>query len=260
MESSEIVWISEPHLLVAFAATIFLVAFHYISPWLANNLPGEGKEFVSFAGGVAVSYVFLHMLPDLVEYNKPIGEFLLNNKALTAFTELMIYIVALLGFLFYYGLDILAERQQIKGQGDNYAYILHIAMFCLYNFLITYTMALRALSGITSTILFTIAMALHFVLTDRKFSRYYKNLFNRSGRFLLICALLIGWLFSVLFEPVNVLVVALMVAFLAGSVLLNVFREELPSAGLTSYFWFAVGSIIIALILLIQTWTAAKFH
>ena len=97
-------------------------------------------------------------------------------------------------------------------------------------------------------------MALHFVLTDRKFCRFYKVKFNHIGRFILISALLIGWLCSVIFDPVNVLVAAFMVAFLAGSVLLNVFREELPAAGLTSYCWFTFGAILITFILLLQTW------
>ena len=239
---------------MAFAATLFLVLFHYLSPWFANHLPGNGRSFVSFASGVAVAYVFLHMLPDLVEYNKPIGRFLLHAQWLTPFTELLIYIVALFGFLIYYGFDLLAERYRDGGHNDGLVYGLHLTMFCLYNFLITYTMSLRALSSITATILFTIAMALHFVLTDRKFCRFYNIQFNHVGRFLLISALLVGWLCSVIFDPVNVLVAAFMVAFLAGSVLLNVFREELPATGLTSYCWFTFGALIITLILLLQTW------
>lgn len=248
------VWINKPHLLIAFAATLYLVIFHYLSPWFAKRLPNDGKAFVSFAGGVAVSYVFLHMLPNLVEYNKPMGEFLSSHLWLTGFTELLIYIVALCGFLIYYGLDLLVERYQLTQNKDKPVYELHLGMFCLYNFLITYTMALRAALSMTATLLFTFAMALHFVLTDKKFCRCYHDLFNHKGRFILIWALLIGWLCSVIFDPVNVLVAAFMVAFLAGSVLLNVFREELPSADLVSYCWFVFGSAIIAAILLLQTW------
>lgn len=252
-------WITAPHLWVALAATLLLVLFHYLSPWFANHLPGNGRAFVSFAGGVAVAYVFLHMLPNLVEYNKPIGRYLLNNQWLTPFTELLIYIVALLGFLIYYGFDLLAERYRTEGHNDGMVYGLHLTMFCLYNFLITYTMSLRALTSITATVLFTFAMALHFVLTDRKFSRFYRKQFNRLGRFILISALLVGWLCSVIFDPVNVLVAALMLAFLAGSVLLNVFREELPATGLTSYFWFSFGALLIMFVLLLQTWVIVRY-
>ena len=250
-------FIAGSHIWVAFAATLFLVMFHYLSPWFANCLPGDGRAFVSFAGGVAVAYVFLHMLPNLVEYNKPIGRILESNQWLTPFTELMIYIVALCGFLIYYGFDVLAERYRTSKHNSTLVYELHLAMFCLYNFLITYTMSLRALESITATVLFTVAMALHFVLTDRKFCRLYSAKFNHLGRFMLIGALLIGWLCSVIFDPVNVLIAAFMVAFLAGSVLLNVFREELPALQLTSYCWFTFGVVMIAIILLLQTWISA---
>lgn len=247
-------WINDPHLLVAFVATLILMLFHYLSPWFTKHLPGNGKAFTSFAGGVAVAYVFIHMLPDLVEYNKPIGHFLLNNQWLTPFTELLIYIFALVGFLIYYGFDLLAENYRLQGNNDAFVYELHLIMFCFYNFLITYTMSLRALSSITATVIFTFAMALHFVLTDRKFSRFYPIRFNQMGRFLLIGALFIGWICSVIFDPVNVLVAAFMVSFLAGSILLNVFREELPSAKSASYWWFSFGTLIIAAVLLLQTW------
>lgn len=254
MQTHLIVWIGESPLWVAFAATVFLVLFHELSPWFANRLPGNGRPFVSFAGGVAVAYVFLHMLPDLVEYNKPIGRFLSNSQWLTPFTELLIYMVSLLGFLVYYGFDLLAERYREEGHDDGLVYQLHLMMFCLYNFLITYTMSIRALSSTLATALFTFAMALHFVLTDRKFTRFYKARFNHAGRYWLMSALLVGWGCSVMFDPVNVLVAAFMLAFLAGSILLNVFREELPATELTSFYWFGFGTLLITIILLLQTW------
>lgn len=245
------IWINQPHLWIALVATLFLMVFHYLSPWIANRLP-DSKAFVSFSGGVAVSYVFLHMLPNLVEYNKPIGEFLIAQQWLTPFTELVIYLFALAGFLIYYGLDCRAESYKERGRGNNQVYRLHLSMFCIYNFLITYTMAIRSLTGFTATALFTLAMALHFVLTDRKFVYFYPNKFDHLGRFILICALFIGWICSVIFDPVNVLIAAFMVAFLAGSVLLNVFREELPVNGMLNYRWFVLGSSCIVIVLLLQ--------
>lgn len=250
-------WITALHLWIALIATLFLVVAHYLSPWFANQLPNKGAGFTSLSSGVAVAYVFLHMLPNLVEYNKPMGELLIKNQWLTPFTELIIYIFALIGFIIYYGLDIMAERHRQKGHNDSCVYGLHLSMFGLYNFLITYTMSLRATASLTATILFTIAMALHFVLTDRKFCRFYTKRFNHTGRFLLIIALIAGWVSSVLFDPINVLIAAFMVAFLAGSVLLNVFREELPASNFANYYCFTTGVLIIMGILLLQTWINA---
>lgn len=247
-------WIPQPDVWIAFGATLILVLFHYLSPWFASKLPGNGRFFVSFAGGTAVAYVFLHMLPDLVEYNEPIGRFLINKDWLTPFAELTIYFVSLCGFLIYYGMELIAESYTANKQHNTLVYYLHLLMFCLYNFLITYTMSLRVVGSLNATILFTFSMALHFVLTDRKFSRFYPKEFSHKGRFILILSLLTGWTCSVIFMPVNVVVAAFMLAFLAGSVLLNVFREELPSPGLSNFLWFMGGSMVIALLLLLQTW------
>ena len=252
------IWVNKPYLWIALAATVVLMMAHMLSPWIARHLRQEGKHFISFAGGVSVAYVFLDMLPNLVEYNKPIGEFLIGNDWLTPFTELSIYIVALVGFLMYYGLDLVAERYQTERHEANSVYRLHLFMFCLYNLLITHTMSLRALSGLTYVGLFTFAMALHFILTDRKFSRFYPTQFNRLGRAALLSSLFLGWLLSVIFDPARVLFVAFMVAFLAGSILLNVFREELPKSNLASFRWFALGSVLIGVILLLQTWISAS--
>lgn len=252
------IWINLPDEWIAFIATVILMLFHYLSPWFSKKLPDKGVGLGSFGAGVAVAYVFLHMLPNLVEYNKPIGAYLIGNQWLTPFTELLIYIVALFGFILYYGLDLMAERVGHKKNNDSPVYELHLLMFCLNNFLITYTMSLRTLTSLTATILFTFAMGLHFILTDRKYSRLYKKRFYKTGRFLLSLSLLLGWAVSVLFNPVNIVVAAFMLAFLAGSILLNVFREELPSGKLTSYFWFSSGSLTITIILLLQIWFIAN--
>jgi len=226
---------------------MLLMCFHYWSPWLARRLPSNGRAFISFAAGTSVAYVFLEMLPNLVEYNKPIGQFLIQNFHLTQLTELAIYVCTLLGFSVFYGLDLLAESNK---KNDNRLYILHIFMFSVYNFLITYTMSLRVEVSYLATCLFTLTMALHFVLSDQKFCRRYPIRFDNVGRFVLIFALFLGWLCSVIFDPVNVLVLALLTSFLAGSVLFNVFREELPKSNFSSYSWFLIGVAVIAVSLL----------
>ena len=246
-------WINKSYVWYALAATLFLMLTHALSPQFSKRLPGQGKGFLSFAGGVSVAYVFLDMLPNLVEYNKPIGRFLMAHQWLSPFTELSIYIIALVGFLIYYGFDLFAEHYQEQTNDNRLTYRLHLAMFCLYNVLITYTMSLRAMTGMTYTVLFTFAMALHFVLMDRKFCRMYPVRFNHLGRVFLNLSLFLGWILSAVFDPVRVLFVAFMTAFLAGSILLNVFREELPNSNLTSYRWFVLGVSLITVIMLLQT-------
>lgn len=44
-----------------------------------------------------------------------------------------------------------------------------------------------------------------------------------------------------MFAPSHTVVVALLTAFLGGSVLLNVFKEEIPSDRRSSFWWFITG-------------------
>ena len=98
-------------------------------------------------------------------------------------------------------------------------------------------------------VLFTVAMGLHFVLTDRGLEEHYPHRFRRSGRTLLAGALLVGWLLSALFAPSSTLLVALLTALLRGSILLNVSKEEIPSGRRSSFPWFLVGLVLYAALL-----------
>jgi len=65
-------------------------------------------------------------------------------------------------------------------------------------------------------------------------------------------ALLVGWVASAFAAPTSALLVALLTAFLGGSILLNVFKEELPEGRTASYPWFLAGvglySALLALV------------
>lgn len=119
----------------------------------------------------------------------------------------------------------------------------------VYNGLITYTMALRVRTGLLFALLFTVAMGLHFILTDRSLQEHYPRRFRRQGRVLLAASLVGGWVLGLAFAPTSTLVVALLTAFLGGSVLLNVFKEELPEERGSSFVWFLVGLGLYAALL-----------
>ncbi|WP_206475169.1 hypothetical protein, partial [Dietzia sp. KRD202] len=128
-------------------------------------------------------------------------------------------------------------------------YRLHLASFLVYNGLITYTMPLRLRTGIAFALLFTVAMGLHFVLTDRGLEERDPRRFAARGRGALAAALLAGWALSAVFAPSSTVVVALLTALLGGSVLLNVFKEELPSGGRSSFGWFLTGLSLYSVLL-----------
>ncbi len=233
----------------ALLLSLLLVTLHVAAPRI-RRLPFVPEARTgSFAGGLAVAYVFLHLLPEVAEGNEAIGEALSDVVQPTPLLDLGIFFVALAGFSAFYGLERLSRRSAATGaaaQEPAGVYWIHLGSFMVYNGLITYTMALRISTGLAFALLFTVAMGLHFVLTDRSLEEHYPRRFPRSGRILLAVALLVGWGLSALFAPTSTIVVALLTALLGGSVLLNVFKEELPSAGHSSYPWFIAGLALYA--------------
>jgi hypothetical protein len=238
----------------ALAIALVLAALHLAAPRI-RRLPFVPERATgSFAGGLAVAYVFLHLLPEIAEGNESIGEALSRVVRPTPLLDLGIFLVALAGFAAFYGLERLADRSQgaaaAAGAG---VYWLHLGSFVVYNGLITYTMALRLRTGIAFALLFTVAMGLHFVLTDRSLEEHYPRRFAGSGRLLLAAGLVAGWALAAVFAPTSPVLVAVLTALLGGSILLNVFKEELPSTGRSSYGWFMVGLTLYAGLLALIT-------
>jgi hypothetical protein len=240
----------------ALVIAVVLALLHLAAPRI-RRLPFVPERATgSFAGGLAVAYVFLHLLPEIAEGNESIGEALSRVVQPTPLLDLGIFLVALAGFAAFYGLERLADRQPADGVGGEApagVYRLHLGSFVVYNALITYTMALRLRTGVAFAVLFTIAMGLHFVLTDRSLEEHYAKRFDRTGRLVLAVALLAGWALAAVFAPTSPVLVAVLTALLGGSILLNVFKEELPSTGRSSYGWFLVGLAVYAGLLALVT-------
>ncbi len=234
--------------------TLVLAALHFLAPRL-RRLPGVPEAATaSFAGGISVAYVFLHLLPELAEGNREVAEALRRQVEASPLLDLAIFLIALLGFVVFYGLERLATRSAGPATDPpRGVFALHLGSFAVYNALITYTMPLRVRTGIVFALLFSLAMGLHFVLTDRGLERQYPRRFRASGGLVLGVALLGGWVLAAVLAPTNVLVVSLMTAFLAGSILLNVFKEEIPSERESRFGWFLVGVAGYAVLLAAET-------
>lgn len=150
----------------ALLIAVLLAALHLAAPRI-RKLPFVPETATgSFAGGLAVAYVFLHLLPELVEGNEAIGEALADVVEPTPLLDLGIFLVALAGFTVFYGLERLADnRAEESGEhggpaGGAGVYALHLGSFLVYNALITYTMALRLRTGIAFAALLAVVTAL----------------------------------------------------------------------------------------------------
>jgi hypothetical protein len=210
------------------------------------------SRWLSAAGGAAVAYIFIHVLPDLsrgqatIERNGGVGPGFLANH---------VYLAALLGLAIFYGLERAAKRsrqqsrearrEDVTGPG---VFWLHIMSFGIYNALIGYLLLHREVPGLLSLFFFFLAMALHFLVNDYGLRRDHKDAYRHTARWLLAGAVILGWVAGVTLE-IHEMAVAILFAFLAGGVILNVLKEELPDERLSSFWAFAVGAAAYTVLL-----------
>lgn len=238
---------------LALISTLVLGALHVLTPHIRKLPLVPEHATASFAGGTAVSYVFLHLLPDLAHGNRELRE-LFGEDAIAPLTELGIFMVALVGFGLFYGLENLAESAKAGSPGNRGIFWVHLGAFASYNAIITYTLSSTYRTGVAFAVLFTLAMGLHFVLSDRGLEAHYGDRFDRRfPRLILVAGLLLGWALSALLAPTSSVTVSVLTAFLAGSVLLNVFKEEIPTARRSSFPWFLTGMVGYAALLALVT-------
>ena len=241
-------------LVVSLLAVAVLVAVHLFSYGL-RFLDGTPRSiWLSIAGGVSVAYVFVHLLPELAEGQETIAE--AAGEGL-AFLDVHVYLVALVGLATFYGLDRLAtesRRRKRKAGGEDSTeagvFWIHVSSFALYNALTGYLLLNRLASGLEALILFALAMALHFVVNDYGLRRDHKEAYMRAGRWIISAAIILGWAIGAVVE-IPEAAIAVLTAFLAGGVIMNVLKEELPEERQSRFWAFAVGATAYAVLLLI---------
>ena len=210
--------------------------------------------WLSASSGVSVAYVFVRILPELSEAQEVIRAVV---GGWLAFWEHHVYVVALLGLAVFYGLDraAIASRQSNReeSRGDVTAagvFWLHIIVYGLYNTLIGYLLLNRDETDAIGMLQFALAMALHFAVNDYGLREHHKYIYNGIGRWVLATAVIVGWTLGSSGMGIDRAAIAVMFAFLAGGIILNVLKEELPAERESRFWAFAFGAGAYTILLL----------
>ena len=211
------------------------------------------SAWLSFAGGISVSYVFVHVFPELEEAQEAIG-----GQGAVAFLEHHAYLIALVGLTLFYGLEHWVSQNKMQiGSPDSETYPhsgkrmfwLHIGTFALYNALVGYLLVYRE-SSLHELALYSLAMAFHFLVNDYGLVARHRDVYLRKGRWVLALAVIIGWCAGQWIE-VEEAATSMLFAFLAGGVVLNVLKEELPEERQSRLWPFMLGTVLYSSLLLV---------
>lgn len=225
-----------PTLLCALA----LAAVHIATPKeIALFPPGPRSRWLSLAGGIAVAYVFMHLLPELAEHERTLRDGAEGAGAI-------VYGLSLAGLVMFYGLErqirkARDEKQDSRAEGSGTGrFWLHIGSFAAYNLLIGYLLLHREENGLVPLLLYSTAMAMHFFSNDFALRRDHEDLYDHRGRWALAGAVLVGWLLGATVDVPELGLMALF-SFLSGAIVLNVLKEELPEERKSRFLPFLTG-------------------
>ena len=156
----------------------------------------------------------------------------------------------------FYGLERLARRSQADNRRQGRAettgpgvFWLHMGTFAVMNALIGYLLLHNQERSGATMFAFFVAMLVKFVVNDHGLHSLHKDRYDNVGRWLLAAAVIGGWGVRALHRFSDAVPVALQ-AILAGAVLLNVLKEELPSERDSRYWAFFTAGVAYAAFLL----------
>lgn len=236
----------------SFLAVVLLATVHLFAGHLRRLNDLQRTRWLSMAGGVSVAYVFVHLLPELARGQEVIAG---SDIKLLDFLEHHAYLLALFGLVGFYGLErmIKQHREQLQDQEQSHSGVfwLHVGSFAVYNGLIGYLLVHGESDDLTTLTLYCVAMGLHFLVNDFALQSDHKALFSRRGRWVLSAMPLMGWAVGAMTE-VSELAVSALTAFIGGSIILNVLKEELSedrNSRIGAFLFGATGYAALLLIL-----------
>ncbi len=186
---------------------------------------------LSAFGGISVAYAVVHLLPEVAEAGEELSE---AGERVIPFRDRHAYLVLLAGLALFYALERLAIRSRGTQPGRSEdatppgVFAVSVGFFAVYNALIGYLLVRRAaVADAAGLALFAAALAVHFVVNDFGLRDHHKHRYEHIGRWVLSTSIVFGSVVGAYIE-VSAASVGLVLAFLAGGVLVNVLKEELP--------------------------------
>lgn len=240
-------------LLFSALGALLLAFVHFFTNKLAfSSIPRS--KWLSAAGGVSVSYVFIHLLPELKEWQETFEE---SYHLTFDFLTNHLYFVALLGLSVFYGLERAAKlshgSEKESGEGKSIengrVFWVHIGSFAVYNALIGYLLTQSEEKSPLRLAMFILAMVFHFMVNDFGLLDHYRKKYMHRGRWIVSGSILAGWALGA-FTEVSDILIATLFAFVAGSIVLNVLKEELPEERKSNFWAFLAGIVFYSALLM----------
>jgi len=206
----------------------------------------EQEPCRSVGAGVAMSYVFLDILPHLSSKQDALQHSV--GTGFGVFLEHHSYLLALAGFTIYFGL-----ANMMKASRTDQAMIeerckprltLHVRVlaFAVYCFLIGYLIGEQSEHRYEPVIIFALAMTIHMAGVAHTVRGQISRFYDQIVRYVLAGGTLAGWLLGIV-TSIPDAIFALVFSFFVGAIMIVAFVYELPVVIGGRRYWFFVAGV-----------------
>lgn len=233
-------------LVLSLAAVVFLSLIHVLADYLRWKRQLPQKYWLSFADGISISYVFLGLLPKIIERTASIPDTIGPAADILKHSP---FLPLLIGLVTFYGIERLVDKptpttasnSHLTDNTTGLRVWSHLASYALYKAIIGYLIA--KMDNPVAMTIFVISMAVHFLVVDYRLMEIHKGAYQRVGRWLLTFAIVVGWVVGIT-TVISPMVVTLLLAFVAGVIVLVVLEEEFSREHPSSFTAFVAAVII----------------
>lgn len=222
---------------LAFIIALALALLHLLGEELESWIGGYRESIVSFGSGVSISYIFLHLVPEIQRISASLSSFYL------AFP--------LAGFSSIHLIEKYVSKSRISPDKmkKDFAEI-HSTFLFLYNGAIGYLVASLLSKNFVSGVLFLIPLALHIVVSSMSVTELHEKFASKKiFKVSISIAPLVGvlfyqqpWMTERLFDPVFGVVV--------GMFMYVVIRDSIPSDDKGKPVEYLAGTLLYLILIL----------
>lgn len=247
-------FINNANFLATTIATIILLFLPIALP-IIRKIPGfNASKTSSIGGGMALAAVFVFMLPDVISKIHGVAaetniEFLKNEGHLM----FVVFSTFLFAFCTMYTLEKIAlESTKLNITPSKFIFFLHMTILCamlitlVSSFPTLANASLYALGIVCSLAVFEI------FLEETALLKHFNKLYSSVGRYLVMLALIAGWVIGLKFENHETTVFTLMFqAFVIGMILTAVIKGEFDLINQSSNYKTFITSVFIKTLIIL---------
>lgn len=221
---------------LTFILVILLAGVHLSVKYYSKLMQQPRKPILSFAGGASIAYVTVHLLPEFQNLQKEFNKLIDIPKQ---YEDYSLYLIATVGFIAFYSINHFVKPSE-QNRPNFSVFSFHIGAFILYNSFIGYYLIKGLKQEPKAVIIFTAVFILHLMVNDVGLRLDHKKRYDPWGSLILALSVVAGWLLGY-FVTLPTLIFALWFSWLAGGILLNTIKEELPKERKSKLLPFILG-------------------